>query len=203
MNMNMNMNMNSNSEELIKNEIFQKEIESHLEATKSLIDLKKEIFKLEDKIKETFKNKNKILICGNGGSAADAQHLSSELVGRYEKDRDGFPAFSLSTDVSALTALGNDYGFQSIFSRQVLAVGNKGDLLLVLSTSGNSENIINAVKVANKLGLYTVGLLGRDGGMLNKLTKQNLIIKNDRTCRIQEMHGFIIHIICELFDRNI
>ncbi len=195
--------MNTDSGELIKNEIFQKEIESHLDAIKILTDLKNEIFKLEDKITETFKNKNKILICGNGGSAADAQHLSSELVGRYEKERNGFPAFSLSTDVSALTALGNDYGFQSIFSRQVSAVGNKGDLLLVLSTSGNSKNIVNAVKIANKIGIYTVGLLGRDGGILNKLTKQSLIIKNDRTCRIQEMHGFIIHIICELFDRNI
>lgn len=195
--------MNSDSGESIKNQIFQKEIDSHLEAIKSLIDLKKEIFKLEDKITETFNNKNKILICGNGGSAADAQHLSSELVGRYEKERHGFPAFSLSTDVSALTALGNDYGFESIFSRQISAIGRKGDILLALSTSGNSKNIIKAVRTANQMGIYTIGLIGRNGGELKKLTNHSLIIKSERTCRIQEMHGFLIHICCELFDRNI
>ncbi len=195
--------MNTDSGESIKNQIFKKEIDSHLEAIKSLIDLKKEIFILEDKIAETFKNKNKILICGNGGSAADAQHLSSELVGRYEKERHGFPAFSLSTDVSALTALGNDYGFESIFSRQISAIGHKGDILLVFSTSGNSKNIIKAVNTANQMGIHTVGLLGRDGGKLKQLTNQSLIIKSERTCRIQEMHGLLIHICCELFDRNI
>ena len=195
--------MNPDSEESIKNQIFQTEIDSHLDAIKSLIDLKNEIFKIEDKITETFKNENKILICGNGGSAADAQHFSSELVGRYDKERNGFPAFSLSTDVSALTALGNDYGFESIFSRQIAAIKKRGDILLVFSTSGNSKNIIKAVKTANKMGLHNIGLLGRDGGQLKKLTNQSLIIESERTCRIQEMHGFLIHICCELFDRNI
>ena len=195
--------MNTDSGESIKNQIFKKEIDSHLEAIKSLIDLKKEIFILEDKIAETFKNKNKILICGNGGSAADAQHLSSELVGRYEKERHGFPAFSLSTDVSALTALGNDYGFESIFSRQIQGIGKENDLLIGISTSGNSANIIAAIKQAKFKGLKTISFTGKTGGKMSSLADVNIFVPSENTQRIQESHIMIGQILCGLLEKNV
>ncbi len=192
--------MNNNLE---KEFIFDKEIEDHIETTKHLINIKNKIFELDERITKAFSSKNKILICGNGGSAADAQHLSSELLGRYEKERKGYPAISLSSDVSAMTAIGNDYGFENIFSKQISAIGVKDDILICISTSGNSKNIIKAVETSNKMNIYTFGLLGKDGGKLKNIVNDSIIVKNSRTCRIQEMHGLLIHILCELIDRKI
>lgn len=192
--------MNNNLE---KEFIFDKEIEDHIETTKHLINIKNKIFELEERISEAFNRKNKVLICGNGGSAADALHLSSELIGRYEKERKGYPAISLSGDISAITAIGNDYGFENIFSKQIESIGVEGDILICLSTSGNSKNIVKAVETSNNLNIYTFGLLGKNGGILKNLVKEYIIIKNSRTCRIQEMHGLLIHILCELIDRKI
>jgi D-sedoheptulose 7-phosphate isomerase len=143
---------------------------------------------------------NKLLICGNGGSAADSQHFAAEVVGRFEKERKGFSAIALTTDTSALTAIGNDYGFDKIFSRQVEAIGRKGDILIGISTSGNSNNVIEAVKVAKGLGIFTVGLLGKDGGQLKDLVDKAFIVRSNNTARIQEVHITFIHGICRVLD---
>jgi D-sedoheptulose 7-phosphate isomerase len=143
---------------------------------------------------------NKLLICGNGGSAADSQHFAAEVVGRFEKERKGFSAIALTTDTSALTAIGNDYGFDKVFSRQVEALGQKGDILIGISTSGNSNNVIEAVKVAKGLGIFTVGLLGKDGGQLKDLVDKAFIVRSNNTARIQEVHITFIHAICRVLD---
>jgi len=143
---------------------------------------------------------NKLLICGNGGSAADSQHFAAEVVGRFEKERKGFSAIALTTDTSALTAIGNDYGFDKVFSRQVEALGQKGDILIGISTSGNSNNVIEAVRVAKGLGIFTVGLLGKDGGQLKDLVDKAFIVRSSNTARIQEVHITFIHAICRVLD---
>ena len=143
---------------------------------------------------------NKLLFAGNGGSAADAQHLAGELVSRFNYDRPGLPAFSLSTDTSILTAIGNDYGYEHLFSRQVEAVGNPGDVFIGISTSGRSPNIIKALKVARAKGLLTVGLTGRGGGELPALCDHCLRAPSDSTPRIQEGHIAIGHAICQIIE---
>jgi D-sedoheptulose 7-phosphate isomerase len=143
---------------------------------------------------------NKILICGNGGSAADAQHIAAELVGRYEQHRRPWPAIALTTDTSALTALSNDFGYEEVFSRQVEALANEGDLLIAISTSGKSPSIIRAVEKAKELGCRTLGLGGCDGGLLAGLCDQTLIVDCSRTSRIQEAHITIGHLWCEMVD---
>ena len=149
---------------------------------------------------------NKILSCGNGGSAADAQHFSSELMGRFERERNPFPSIALTTDTAFMTAVSNDYDFNMIFSRQIQALGHVGDVLLALSTSGNSNNVIAAVEAAHKVGMHIVALIGREGGELG--TKLNtddcrIQVTHTRTARIQEMHGLIIHCICDGIDNKL
>jgi D-sedoheptulose 7-phosphate isomerase len=149
---------------------------------------------------------NKILACGNGGSAADAQHFTSELMGRFEKERRPLPAVALTTDTSLLTAVANDYHFNQVYARQVYGLGRAGDVLLAISTSGNSSNIIAAVEAAHKLGVSVVVLTGRDGGMLSKILNQNDILINvahPRTAFIQEVHAIVIHCLCEGIDNNL
>jgi len=145
---------------------------------------------------------NKILIAGNGGSAAEAQHLAAEIVGRFVMERSGYPAISLSTDTSILTAVGNDYGFDKIFSRQVDALGSRGDVLLSISTSGNSANIENALRAAKEKGMCTVTLTGKGGGSIKGISDVNVIIPSDITARIQEVHLILIHAWCEIIDAN-
>lgn len=149
---------------------------------------------------KTLQNGNKILICGNGGSAADAQHFSAELVGRFESERRGLPAVSLTTDTSALTAVGNDYGFERMFARQVEALSAPGDLLIAISTSGNSPNILSAVMSARANRCGTVGLTGSGGKKLASLCDASVLVASERTARIQEAHIAIIHIWCEMID---
>ncbi len=151
-------------------------------------------------IGKRLKNGNKVLICGNGGSAADSQHFAAEIVGRFEKERKGYPAIALTTDTSALTAIGNDYGFEKIFSRQVEALGEKGDILIGISTSGNSQNIIEAVKVAKEIGIFTVGFLGKDGGKMKDIVDKAFIVKSNNTARVQEVHLTLEHAICRVLD---
>lgn len=145
-------------------------------------------------------NGKKIILCGNGGSAADAQHIAAEFTGRFVKERKALPAIALTTDTSALTAIGNDYGFDKIFERQFQALAMPGDILIGISTSGNSENVINAINCANKLGCYTIGLTGKDGGCMNQICKTNIIIPSKVTARIQEMHILIGHIFCQYVE---
>jgi D-sedoheptulose 7-phosphate isomerase len=135
----------------------------------------------------------RILICGNGGSAADAQHFAAEIVGRFEKERRAYPAVALTTDTSILTAIANDYGYEEVFSRQVSGLGTSGDILIGISTSGNSGNVIRAVAAASDLGMATIGLLGRDGGGLKHQVDHALVIPGEVTARIQEVHSFILH----------
>ncbi|HOX25256.1 MAG TPA: SIS domain-containing protein [Candidatus Krumholzibacteria bacterium] len=141
-----------------------------------------------------------LLVCGNGGSAADSQHLAAELCGRYLRDRPGWPALALTTDTSALTAVANDYGFEQVFARQVSALGRRGDVLLAISTSGNSPNCLAAVDAARDRGLRTHGLLGGDGGRLRERVHEALIVPADTTPRIQELHITVIHMLCELLE---
>jgi len=151
---------------------------------------------------QTLQNGNKILLCGNGGSAADAQHIAAELTGRFLKERRGLPAVALTTDTSALTAIGNDYGFERIFERQVEALAVEGDLLVGISTSGNSANALRALELANDLGCMTLGLSGRDGGAMNDLCDLNLVVPAQETARIQEMHILIGHLLCAMVDEG-
>jgi D-sedoheptulose 7-phosphate isomerase len=148
-------------------------------------------------------NGNKILICGNGGSAADAQHIAAEFVGRYEKERIALPAIALTTDTSALTAISNDYGFERVFARQVEALGNEGDVLIGISTSGNSPNVIAAVMKAREKGCKTIGLSGSKGKKLASLCDASVLVPSERTARIQEAHIAIGHIWCEVVDHRI
>ena len=153
-------------------------------------------------ILNAFKNDNKLLLCGNGGSAADAQHIAAELSGRFEIDRKPLNAEALHVNSSFVTAVANDYGYEEIYSRMVEAIGKNGDILLALSTSGNSKNIIRAIEKANSLGLITIGFSGNDGGAMQNLCKYNLIIPSDNTARIQEAHILVGHIICKLIEQK-
>ena len=151
---------------------------------------------------DCLKNGGKILLFGNGGSAADAQHIAAELVGRYKTSRKGLPAIALTTDSSVLTSIGNDFGYEHIFDRQVEALANKGDVAIGISTSGKSINVINALKVASKLNCNTIGFSGHDGGEMNEICNINLPIPSEDTPRIQEIHILIGHIICHLIDQE-
>ena len=153
-----------------------------------------------EKIASAFLSDRKLLICGNGGSAADAQHMAAEFVNRFQLERPPLPAMALTTDTSVITSIGNDYTFEEVFSKQVKALGIEGDVLLAISTSGNSPNVVSAVKVARKQGLYTVALLGKDGGTLNKMVDIPLVVACNVTARTQEAHILAEHIICHLVD---
>ncbi|MBA2335451.1 MAG: D-sedoheptulose 7-phosphate isomerase, partial [Blastocatellia bacterium] len=152
---------------------------------------------------ETFKNGSKLLLCGNGGSAADAQHIAAEFVGRYETERKALPAIALTTDTSALTALSNDYSFERIFARQVEALAREGDCMIAISTSGNSPNVIAAVMTARARGCRVIGMTGAKGKKLASLCDACIIVPSERTARIQEAHITIAHIWCEMVDAAI
>lgn len=145
----------------------------------------------------------KVLLFGNGGSAADAQHIAAEWVGRFERERRPLPAIALTTDTSILTSIGNDYGYDQVFVRQVRAFGQRGDVAIAISTSGNSPNVLRAAEAAVELGLVTVGLTGRDGGKLGGLVRHHLNVPHSSTARVQEIHIMVGHILCELVDANL
>ena len=149
---------------------------------------------------DSLKQGGKILIFGNGGSAADAQHIAAELVGRYKLERKGLSAIALSTDTSSLTAIANDYGYEHVFDRQIEALANPEDVAIGISTSGNSSNVINALQLAKNIGCKSIGLSGKSGGNMNKLCDVNLVIPAKDTARIQEMHILVGHIICHLIE---
>lgn len=170
----------------LKNEVIKKKIGSIEKAAEIFI--------------ETLAGKKKILLCGNGGSAADAQHIAAELVGRYKKERGALPAIALSTDTSILTCVGNDYSFDDVFKRQVEALAVEGDLVVGISTSGNSPNILRAMEAAKKAGARTVAFTGGDGGKLKDKADLSFIVPSKNTPRIQEVHITVAHIICLLIE---
>ena len=162
-----------------------------------------EIESSAEMILEALLNGNKVMFCGNGGSAADAQHLAAELIGRYRKNRNPIAGIALTTDTSSLTAIGNDFSFSDIFSRQVEALGKEGDILYSISTSGNSENVINAIRIAKKLNIKTIGITGRDGGKITSLCDIVINTPAKRPDRIQEMHIAVGQIICEIIENRL
>jgi len=166
---------------------------------------KSEIQTAVEMLVEAFKNRNKLLLCGNGGSAADSQHIAAEFMIRLSHDlnRPAIPAIALTTDSSNLTAGGNDIGFENVFARNVQGLGNKGDVLIAISTSGNSLNIIKAVKEAHKIGMKVIGFLGGSGGKLVNLVDLPIVVPSANTQRIQEGHITIAHIICESVERSL
>ncbi len=179
------------------------ELQSHLETINAVIGtLEDDIKSVSELCVKTLKNGNKIILCGNGGSAADAQHIAAELTGRYKIERKGLAGIALTTDTSALTAIANDYGYDRIFDRQVESLARKGDLLVGISTSGNSINVINALKLAKEMECTTVGFSGKSGGNMNEVCDLNLIVPSDNTPRIQEMHILFGHTICQLIDNS-
>lgn len=156
-----------------------------------------------DMVRDTVRNGRTLFFCGNGGSAADAQHMATEYVVRYMRNRRAYPAVALTTDTSLLTAAGNDFGFDYIFSRQVEALGKTGDLLIVHSTSGNSPNVLLAAEAAKKQGMRVLAFSARDGGKLRALADHSVVIPTDRTDRAQELHLCIEHLICEIVEREL
>ena len=186
----------------MKNTILD-ELKSHQETIDNILsnqDIQDNILIASEICLNALKNGNKILLCGNGGSAGDAQHISAELTGRYKCERRSLPAIALTTDTSALTAIGNDYGYDRVFDRQLEGLANSGDVVIGISTSGNSQNIVNAFEVAHDKSCICIGLTGRDGGKMDENCDLNIIVPSDNTPRIQEMHILIGHTICQIID---
>ena len=184
------------------------EIQKQLQDHREMIDLLErelawQIADLATMIADSLAAGGKLLIMGNGGSAADSQHLAAEIVGRFKMERRGLPAIALTTDTSILTAIGNDYGFDAVFSRQVEALANPGDVVIGLSTSGNSPNVLKAMTLALERGCHTVGLLGKDGGSIRPVCDLPLVVTLNDTPRIQEGHITIIHILCDLVEKKL
>ena len=177
--------------------IFEDHIAVTLTSSSQLTDA---IAEASKQVIDALSNGNKILVCGNGGSASDAQHIASELVGRFVKHRRSLPAIALTTDTSAITAIGNDYGFDRIFSRQLEGLAVKGDILIGISTSGNSENVLKAISLAKEMGCKTIGLLGNDGGNIKNECDLSIVVPSAVTARIQEIHILIGHMICTFVD---
>lgn len=183
------------------------DIASQLAAHRDVIalmerDLSPRIAEMATLLVETFTRGGKLLVMGNGGSAADAQHFVAEIVGRFKMERRGLPAIALSTDTSILTAIGNDYGFDKVFRRQVEALAAPADLVVGISTSGNSPNVQQALELAREMGCRTVALLGKDGGSIKSVCDLPLIVPTDDTPRVQEGHITIIHIVCDLLEKT-
>ncbi len=169
----------------------------------SLKNIEPQVSRAADLIGECFRTGKKLLVCGNGGSAADASHFATELVVRFTKDRRALPAICLASDSGILTAAGNDYGFDEIFARQVAAFGVPGDVLICLTTSGKSKNVMRALQEAKARKLKTIAFLGRDGGSTIGIADIDLLVKDDSTARIQEAHQLVIHVLCEIIEAQL
>jgi len=181
---------------------IRKDIEAHIALLETVRDtLLDDVLAIGEGMRAVLARGNKIMVAGNGGSEADAQHFAAELVGRYLKEREALAAIALTTETSILTAVGNDYGFEEIFSRQVAGLGRVGDLFLAISTSGNSENLVRALEVADKSGIETVALLGKSGGKMKDRADRVLIVPSDCTPHIQVAQHWIWHTWCDILDQ--
>ena len=183
--------------------ILNKAINDSIETLQSLKKLQAEVARSADLIVDCLTNGNKLLVCGNGGSASDAAHFTTELVVRFAKDRPAYPAICLTGDGGLLTAAGNDYGFEEIFARQVAAFGMPGDLLICLTTSGKSKNVLRALEEARSRKLKAIAFLGRDGGSTIGIADVDLLIRSDSTARIQEAHELLLHVLCETVESRL
>ena len=187
-------------------EYIKKEVAASAETKQKILNDETFIAKIAEVAQaclDVYHNNKKTMLAGNGGSAADAQHIAAELVGRYGFDRPSIPSLALTTDSSNLTAIGNDYGYDRVFSRQVEGMGQEGDLFIGISTSGNSQNIINAFESAKAKGITTVALTGRDGGKMAQMADYALIVPSNATPRIQESHILIGHILCDIIEKEL
>jgi len=183
--------------------ILKRAIVAANQTLQSLFDLDTQVAKAADLIEESFRAGNKLLVCGNGGSAADASHFATEFVVRFMKDRPAYPAICLSGDGGLLTAAGNDYGFDEVFARQVAAFGLQGDLLICLTTSGKSRNVERALEQAKAHKVKTIAFLGRDGGSTIGMADVDLLVRSDSTARIQEAHQLLLHVLCETIESRL
>ena len=198
------MNSNLPNPDNSRSGVLTRSLEEHLKTIQALIDSRLgEIEAAASLIWDALKSGNKILLCGNGGSAADAQHIAAELVGRYELERRAFPAISLTTDTSALTAVSNDYGYEEVFARQVEALAVAGDVLIAISTSGKSPSVVKAADQARAQGCKTIALTGCSGEPLKSHCDLAVVVPSDRTSRVQEAHITIGHLWCEIVDKVI
>ena len=186
---------------LFKN-LFNKSLNNHLSTIKDIEMKSNEIFQIAKLILKTIKKNNKLIFCGNGGSAADSQHIAAEFICKFKKNRRPLPAISLTVDTSVITSISNDFSFEYVFSRQIQALGKKSDCLIGISTSGNSKNIKNAFIEAKKKEIKCIALLGNKGGFLKKYADIPIIINSSNTARIQEAHIFLMHLLCEYVDLN-
>lgn len=182
---------------------YKKELLEHIKIGEELFENFDNFEKISKLCINSLKNGGKILFCGNGGSASDSQHLASELIGRFMKNRAPLAAIALTTDTSAITAISNDLGYENIFSRQIKALGKENDCLIAISTSGNSENILNAVRQAKIQGIKTIAFTGNDGGSLFSLCDLGFIIPSNSTARIQEFHIWLGHMLCSVIENEI
>lgn len=180
-----------------------KQIEDGMELKDFLLNEVENILTISKQLTNALKNGNKVLLCGNGGSAADAQHLAAELAGRFNYDRDSLPAISLTTNTSSLTAIANDYGYETVFSKQIQGLAKKGDVVVAISAGGNSPNIVLAIEEANKRGAITIGFVGKQGGKLKELADYVIHVPSNVTAQIQETHITVGHIICSLVEEYI
>ena len=183
--------------------ILKRAIVAANQTLQSLLDLDAQVAKAADLIEESLRAGNKLLVCGNGGSAADASHFATEFVVRFTKDRPAYPAICLSGDGGLLTAAGNDYGFDEVFARQVAAFGLQGDVLICLTTSGKSRNVERALEQAKAHKLKTIAFLGRDGGSTIGMANVDLLVRSDSTARIQEAHQLLLHVLCETIESRL
>lgn len=182
---------------------FLSNLEEHQSLFLRLNELGPKIDDAVQLVAKSFLNGNKLMICGNGGSAADSQHIAAEMTGRFISDRKPLPAIALTTDSSALTCIANDYSFEEVFARQVLAIGIQGDVLLAISTSGNSKNVVKAMEIAKNIGIKIIALTGRNGGQMASLADLSIIAPSQTTARIQEAHIFIGHVICGAIENEL
>ena len=183
--------------------ILKRAIVAANQTLQTLFDLDAQVAKAADLIEESLRAGNKLLVCGNGGSAADASHFATEFVVRFTKDRPAYPAICLSGDGGLLTAAGNDYGFDEVFARQVAAFGLQGDVLICLTTSGKSRNVERALEEAKAHKLKTIAFLGRDGGSTIGMADVDLLVRSDSTARIQEAHQLLLHVLCETIESRL
>jgi D-sedoheptulose 7-phosphate isomerase len=185
------------------NSIFQSNLIEHVKTVDTLYSLSGVIYQVGEVAARSIQSGGKVLFCGNGGSAADSQHLAAELTGRLSRDRRPLAGLALSTDTSAITCIGNDYSFNEVFARQLVGLGRSGDVLIGISTSGNSKNVIRAAEEARQMGITSIGLIGSDGGRLLEICDYSILVSSQITARIQECHILIGHTLCEIIEQKL